>query len=54
MAEKEIDRKVAIILATDVVGYSSKMEENEVLTLKNLKICRNFFDELIEELIMNL
>ena len=39
MADKS-GRKVAVILATDVVGYSSMMEENEDLTLKNLKACR--------------
>ena len=39
MAETKSERKVAVILATDVVGYSSKMEENEVQTLKNLKAC---------------
>jgi len=49
MAKSTTRRKIAVILATDVVGYSTKMEENEVLTLKNLKVCRNIFDELIEE-----
>ena len=49
MAKSTTRRKIAVILATDVVGYSSKMEENEVLTLKNLKVCKNIFDELIEE-----
>ena len=29
MAETKSERKVAVILATDVVGYSSMMEENE-------------------------
>ena len=29
MAKNEIDRKVAIILATDVVNYSKHMEANE-------------------------
>ena len=29
MAETKTDRKVTVILATDVVGYSVKMEENE-------------------------
>ena len=35
MPEKEIDRKVAIILATDVVNYSKHMETNESETVKN-------------------
>ena len=44
MAETKSERKVAVILATDVVGYSSMMEENEDQTLKNLKACRNIID----------
>ena len=43
------ERKVTVILATDVVGYSVKMEENEDQTLKNLKVCRNIIDGLVEE-----
>ena len=44
MAESSARRKIAVILATDVVGYSAKMEENEEQTLKNLKFCRNIID----------
>ena len=44
MAETKTERKVTVILATDVVGYSVKMEENEDQTLKNLKVCRNIID----------
>ena len=33
MAESSPRRKIAVILATDVVGYSTKMEENEEQTL---------------------
>ncbi len=43
------ERKVTVILATDVVGFSVKMEENEDQTLKNLKVCRNIIDGLVEE-----
>ena len=39
MAEKEINRKVAIILATDVVNYSKHMEADESETVKNLRSC---------------
>ncbi len=46
MPEKEIDRKVAIILATDVVNYSKHMEANESETVKNLRAC-----ELIDLLV---
>ena len=49
MAESSPRRKIAVILATDVVGYSTKMEENEDQTLKNLKACRNIIDGLVEE-----
>ena len=49
MAESNTRRKIAVILATDVVGYSTKMEENEDQTLKNLKVCRSIIDELVEE-----
>ena len=49
MAESSPRRKIAVILATDVVGYSVKMEENEDQTLKNLKVCRGIIDGLVEE-----
>jgi len=39
MAESSPRRKLAVILATDVVGYSTKMEENEEQALFNLKAC---------------
>lgn len=41
MSEIKTERKVTVILAADVVGYSTKMEENEEQTLKNLKVCRS-------------
>jgi len=34
MVEKKIERKIAVILATDVVGYSTKIEENEDQTIR--------------------
>ena len=49
MADKKTERKVTVILATDVVGYSTKMEENEEQTLANLKACRSIIDGLIKE-----
>jgi adenylate cyclase len=49
MAESSLRRKIAVILATDVVGYSTKMEENEDQTLKNLKVCRYIIDGLVDE-----
>ena len=42
-------RKLTTILAADVVGYSKLMDNNEELTLKNLKICRDIIDPIITE-----
>ena len=47
MIEENSDRKIAVIFATDVVGYSKAIENNETQTLKNLKECRNILDNLI-------
>ncbi len=41
-------RKMAVILAADVVGYSKLMESNEKLTLKNLKESRKVIDKVIK------
>jgi len=49
MSETKTERKVAVILATDVVGYSGMMEENEEQTLKNLKVCRGIIEGLVNE-----
>ena len=49
MAETKTERKVAVILATDVVGYSGMMEENEEQTLENLKVCRGIIEGLVKE-----
>ena len=49
MAEKEIDRKVAIILATDVVNYSKHMEANESETVKNLRACELILQKAIKK-----
>jgi len=47
--DNEIDRKIAVIFATDVVGYSSAMELDEVQTLKNLRACRNILEDLFQQ-----
>ena len=49
MPEKEIDRKVAIILATDVVNYSKHMEANESETVKNLRSCELILQKVIKK-----
>jgi len=48
MSEQKPRRKLAAILAADVVGFSKKMGENEDRTLRNLKACRTLTDESIE------
>ncbi len=47
MSETSPRRKLAAILAADVVNYSMLMGENEDRTLKNLKSCRALTDEFI-------
>ena len=39
MPDKKINRKIAVIFATDVVGYSKHMEANESETILNLRDC---------------
>jgi len=49
MPESKPRRKLAAILAADVVGFSKMMGENEDRTLSNLKACRTLTDESIKE-----
>ena len=49
MAEERIERKIAVILATDVVGYSTKIEANEEQTIQTLRACREIIEGLIAE-----
>jgi hypothetical protein len=42
MSTKEIERKIAVIFATDVVGYSKHMEADETETVKNLRACEKY------------
>ena len=49
MSEKKIERKIAVIFAADVVGYSQHMKNNEDNTLKSFKSCRKILDRLLEE-----
>ena len=48
MAESGPRRKLAAILAADVVGFSKLMGVNEDRTLRNLKACRSLTDEAIK------
>ena len=49
MAEQRVQRRLAAILAADVVGYSRMMGEDEEDTLRVLHGHRDIIDRLIEE-----
>ena len=49
MSEERLDRKVTVILATDVVGYSRHVEENESLTIKTYSAREVILRTLIED-----
>ncbi len=49
MANKEIERKIAVIFATDVVGYSKSIEKNEDQTIKNFRACKKILEDLFSE-----
>ena len=49
MATKEIERKIAVIFATDVVGYSKSIESNEEKTIKSLRACKKILEDLFKE-----
>ena len=49
MDSKEIDRKIAVIFATDVVGYSKSVEINEEQTIKNFRACKAILENLFRE-----
>jgi len=46
--KKEIERKIAVIFATDVVGYSKSVEKNEDQTIKNFRACKKILEELFK------
>lgn len=43
-----LKRKIAAIIAADVVGYSTQIARDEEGTLKRLQACRSVFDEFVE------
>ena len=49
MATKEIERRIAVIFATDVVGYSKSIEINEEKTIKSLRACKKILEDLFKE-----
>ena len=49
MSSKEIDRKIAVIFATDVVGYSKLMEKDEEQTIKTIRAFKEILENLFKE-----
>ncbi len=45
----DVKRKLATILATDCVGFSKHMQENEEKTLESLNSCREIIDPIIKK-----
>ena len=52
MTQKKIDRKIAVIFATDVVGYSKHMEANESETIHNLRACEAILTGLLKNMMV--
>ena len=49
MPTKEIDRKIAVIFAADLVNYSKHMEIDESETVKSLR----FYEKILKGLFKN-
>ena len=49
MSSNDIDRKLAVIFATDVVGYSKLMEQDEDQTIRTLRVCKDILENLLVE-----
>ena len=49
MDSKDIDRKIAVIFVTDVVGYSKHMEKEENQTLKSFETCNEILEKLLKK-----
>ena len=49
MSTQDTDRKIAVIFATDVVGYSKHMEKDEDATLASLNECNKIIESIIKK-----
>ena len=49
MSNAQIDRKIAVIFAADVVGYSKSMEADEAKTINNLRACRTLVNKSLKK-----
>ena len=45
----EVDRKIAVILVADVVGYSKHMERDENATIKSYNECEKILKKLLKK-----
>ncbi len=48
MNDEQVERKIAVILATDVVGYSTPMEANQDQTLHTLRARQKIIQSLLD------
>ena len=49
MSKDKIERKIAVIFATDVVGYSKHMEADENETIHSLRACEEILQNLFTQ-----
>ena len=49
MSENEIERKIAVVFATDVVNYSKHTEVDETETIKSLQACERILNSLFSK-----
>ena len=49
MPTEDTNRKIAVIFAADVVGYSKHMEKDEDATLASLNACNKIIEPLIKK-----
>tara|TARA_B110001452_G_scaffold260112_1_gene257266 strand:- start:131 stop:2026 length:1896 start_codon:yes stop_codon:yes gene_type:complete len=49
MSNNDIERKIAVIFATDLVGYSKHMEKDENATLRGLRECNKIIETIIKK-----
>ena len=54
MTEDNLERKIAVILVADVVGYSKHMEKEESATLSAYSECEKIINELSREVVNKL
>ena len=48
MSVEKIERQIAVIFATDVIGFSKHIETNEVETVQNIRACEKILTSLFD------